>query len=71
MAAQFVADFEAYMPAEFNDEPYGKTGLIAVADKAALMYVLYFPADCHLIQQKSTPICSKKRKANHASFRAA
>ena len=26
MATQFVADFEAYMPAEFNDEPYGKAG---------------------------------------------
>ena len=25
--ADFVADFEAYMPDEFNGEPYGKTGL--------------------------------------------
>ena len=43
MAAQFVADFEAYMPAEFNDEPYGKAGLIAVADKAGIDVCVVFP----------------------------
>ena len=43
MDAQFVADFEAYMPAEFNDEPYGKAGLIAVADKAGIDVCVVFP----------------------------
>ena len=43
MATQFVADFEAYMPAEFNDQPYGKAGLIAVADKAGIDVCVVFP----------------------------
>ena len=26
----FVADFETYMPDEFNDAPYGKAGVLAI-----------------------------------------
>ncbi len=32
----FVADFEAYMPAEFNGKPYGKAGVLATADEAGI-----------------------------------
>ena len=40
---QFVADFEAYMPAEFNDEPYGKAGVLATLDEAGIdACVLFF-----------------------------
>jgi len=34
--SQFVADFEAYMPAEFNGRPYGKAGILATADEAGI-----------------------------------
>ena len=30
--AQFVADFEAYMPATFNGEPYGLEGAMALEE---------------------------------------
>ncbi len=39
----FVADFEAYMPDEFNGEPYGKTGLLATADGAGIDTCVVFP----------------------------
>ena len=32
----FVADFETYMPDEFNDAPYGKAGVLATADAAGI-----------------------------------
>ncbi|SVD20423.1 uncharacterized protein METZ01_LOCUS373277, partial [marine metagenome] len=41
--ADFVADFEAYMPDEFNGEPYGKTGLLATADGAGIDTCVVFP----------------------------
>lgn len=43
MSAQFVADFEAYMPAEFDGEPYGKAGLLATADEAGIDVCVVFP----------------------------
>lgn len=39
----FVADFEAYMPAEYNDRPYGKAGLLANADAAGIDLLVVFP----------------------------
>ena len=39
----FVADFEAYMPAEFNGEPYGKAGMLATADDAGIDTCVVFP----------------------------
>lgn len=39
----FVADFEAYMPDEFNGEPYGKAGLLATADGAGIDLCVVFP----------------------------
>jgi len=45
----FVADFEAYMPTEFNGEPYGKAGVLATADAAGIDTCVVFcggvPAD--------------------------
>lgn len=47
--APFVADFEAYMPAEFNGGPYGKAGVLATADEAGIDVCVLFqggvPAD--------------------------
>jgi hypothetical protein len=40
---QFVADFEAYMPTEFNGEPYGKKGVLATADAAGIDVCVVFP----------------------------
>ena len=39
----FVADFEAYMPDEFNGQPYGKAGLLATADEAGIDTCVVFP----------------------------
>ena len=44
MKTQFVADFEAYMPAVFNDKPYGKPGLLSLADEAGIDCCVVFPA---------------------------
>ena len=44
MSAQFVADFEAYMPAEFNGAPYGKAGVLATADEAGIDVCVVFPS---------------------------
>lgn len=41
--SQFVADFEAYMPAEFNGNPYGKAGVLATADEAGIDVCVLFP----------------------------
>jgi predicted TIM-barrel fold metal-dependent hydrolase len=41
--SQFVADFEAYMPAEFNGQPYGKAGVLATADEAGIDVCVLFP----------------------------
>lgn len=47
--SQFVADFEAYMPEEFNGESYGVKGVLATADKAGIDVCVLFqggvPAD--------------------------
>ena len=45
MTAEFVADFEAYMPAEFNGKPFGKEGALAVADQAGIHTCVVFPGD--------------------------
>jgi predicted TIM-barrel fold metal-dependent hydrolase len=42
--SQFFADFEAYMPAEFNGVPYGRAGVLAVADKAGIDVCVVFPS---------------------------
>ena len=34
--SQFVADFEAYMPAEFNGQAYGIAGVLATMDEAGI-----------------------------------
>lgn len=34
--AQFVGDFEAYMPLEFNGNSYGKAGALALMDEAGI-----------------------------------
>ena len=34
--SQFVADFESYMPDEFDGKPYGPAGLLANADEAGI-----------------------------------
>lgn len=39
---QFVADFEAYMPADYNDRPYGKAGVLATADEAGIDVCVLF-----------------------------
>jgi predicted TIM-barrel fold metal-dependent hydrolase len=45
----FVADFEAYMPDEFNGQVYGVAGVLATADEAGIDTVILFqggvPAD--------------------------
>ncbi|MEZ4709313.1 MAG: amidohydrolase family protein [Caldilineaceae bacterium] len=45
----FVADFESYMPLEFNGQPYGKEGVLATADAAGIDVCVLFqggvPAD--------------------------
>ena len=47
--SQFVGDFEAYMPAEFNGKPYGKSGVLATLDEAGIDTCVLFqggvPAD--------------------------
>lgn len=45
METAFIADFEAYMPAEFNGAPYGKAGLLRVADQAGIHTCVVFPGD--------------------------
>ena len=45
MKTTFIADFEAYMPAEFNGAPYGKAGLLRVADQAGIHTCVVFPGD--------------------------
>ena len=56
----FVADFEAYMPDEFNGEPYGKAGLLATANEAGIDTCVVFPGgvptdpreiNAHLLQE--------------------
>lgn len=46
---QFVADFEAYMPAEYNEKPYGASGVLATLDEAGIDVCVLFqggvPAD--------------------------
>jgi predicted TIM-barrel fold metal-dependent hydrolase len=32
----FIADFEAYMPADFNGQPYGVAGVLATMDEAGI-----------------------------------
>lgn len=58
--SQFVADFEAYMPAEFNGRPYGKAGVLVTADEAGIDVCVVFtggvPADpreanAHLLRE--------------------
>jgi predicted TIM-barrel fold metal-dependent hydrolase len=58
--AKFVADFEAYMPAEFNGKPYGKAGVLATADEAGIDVCVVFPggvpadptaANAHLLKE--------------------
>jgi predicted TIM-barrel fold metal-dependent hydrolase len=57
--AQFVADFEAYMPAEFNGKPYGVDGVLATLDEAGIDVCVLFqggvpadprPGNAHLLQ---------------------
>lgn len=47
--SQFVADFEAYMPDEFNGEAYGMAGVLKTADEAGIDVCVLFqggvPAD--------------------------
>ena len=47
--AQFVGDFEAYMPVEFNGAPYGVAGVLATLDEAGIDVCVLFqggvPAD--------------------------
>jgi len=58
--SQFVADFEAYMPAEFNGHPYGKAGVLATADEAGIDVCVVFTggvpvdpreANAHLLRE--------------------
>lgn len=44
MKSQFAADFEAYMPTEFNGEPYGKSGRLSLANEASINVCVVFPA---------------------------
>jgi predicted TIM-barrel fold metal-dependent hydrolase len=57
---QFVADFESYMPAEYNGQPYSKAGLLANADEAGIEVSVVFPGgvpadprevNAHLLQE--------------------
>lgn len=41
----FVADFEAYMPATFNEQPYGKKGVLATMDEAGIDVCILFIGD--------------------------
>ncbi len=43
MNTEFIADFEVYMPAEFDGKPYGKAGLLGVADEAGIDTCVVFP----------------------------
>jgi len=43
MSAPFVADFEAYMPYEFNGKPYGKAGVLTTADEAGIDVCVVYP----------------------------
>ena len=38
----FVADFEAYMPAEYNRQPFGKAGVLSTADEAGIDVCVVF-----------------------------
>lgn len=40
--SQFVADFESYMPLEYNGKPYGKAGVLATADEAGIDVCVLF-----------------------------
>jgi hypothetical protein len=40
--SQFVADFEAYLPAEFNGQPYGVSGVLATLDEAGIDVCVLF-----------------------------
>jgi len=40
--AQFVGDFEAYMPLEYNDKSYGKDGVLATMDEAGIDATILF-----------------------------
>ena len=55
----FIADFEAYMPTEYNDQPYGVTGVLATADAAGINTCVVFqggvpadprPGNAHVLQ---------------------
>ena len=41
----FVADFEAYMPALFNEQSYGKSGVLATLDEAGIDACILFIGD--------------------------
>lgn len=40
--AQFVGDFESYMPLTFNDKPYGKDGALQMMDEAGIDVAVLF-----------------------------
>ena len=68
MKSQFAADFEAYMPTEFNGEPYGKSGRLSLANEASInvcvvFRLVYPPARDHL-----TRIYYKRRLANLVTY---
>lgn len=55
----FVADFEAYMPAEYNGNSFGKDGVLATADEAGIDVCVLFqgavppdprPGNAHLLE---------------------
>jgi predicted TIM-barrel fold metal-dependent hydrolase len=56
---QFVADFEAYMPLDYNDKPYGVAGVLATLDEAGIDVCVLFqggvpadprPGNAHLLE---------------------
>jgi predicted TIM-barrel fold metal-dependent hydrolase len=56
---QFVADFEAYMPADYNGKPYGVSGVLATLDEAGIDVCVLFqggvpadprPGNAHLLE---------------------
>ena len=55
----FIADFEAYLPADFNGQPYGVAGVLATATEAGIETSVVFqggvpadprPGNAHLLQ---------------------
>lgn len=40
--SQFVADFESYMPLDYNGKSYGKAGVLATADEAGIDVCVLF-----------------------------